>query len=65
MIFRSERFLENPGLDKYLIAFSKGSKQCISINLAHAELYLALALISRRYGSTFVRGQRDLRALSL
>jgi cytochrome P450 len=58
--FRPERWIENPRLDKYLIAFSKGSRQCIGINLAYAELYLALATIFRRYGSKDTRGEGDL-----
>jgi cytochrome P450 len=57
--FRPERWLENPRLDKYLVAFSRGSRQCIGINLAYAELYLGLATIFRRYGSVDVRGRDD------
>lgn len=32
-------------LRKYLVAFSKGSRQCLGINLAYCELYLTLAAI--------------------
>lgn len=56
-VFRPERWIENPRLDKYLVAFSRGSRQCIGINLAYAELYLALASIFRRYGSKEVKGE--------
>ncbi|KAH7333388.1 cytochrome P450 [Rhexocercosporidium sp. MPI-PUGE-AT-0058] len=56
-IFKPERWIENPRLDNYLVAFSKGSRACIGINLAYAELYLALAAIFRKYGSREVRGE--------
>ena len=49
--FRPKRWIENPNLDKYLVSFSKGSRQCLGINLAYAEMYLCLFSIFRRYGS--------------
>lgn len=49
--YRPERWIENPGLDKYLVSFSKGSRQCLGINLAYAEMYLCLSGIFRRFGS--------------
>lgn len=53
--FKPERWLDNPRLDRYLVSFSKGSRQCIGINLAYAELYLTLSAIFRRYGSAELR----------
>jgi cytochrome P450 len=50
--FQPQRWLDNPRLDRYLISFSKGTRQCAGINLAYAELYLALATIFRRYGAS-------------
>ncbi|TGJ88430.1 hypothetical protein E0Z10_g343 [Xylaria hypoxylon] len=51
MAFRPERWLpSNPNLDKcnrYLVAFGRGSRMCLGINLAHAELYIALATLFR------------------
>jgi len=52
--FSPERWLEKrpkgaPPLDRYLVSFSKGSRQCAGINLAKAELYLTVATIFRRY----------------
>ncbi len=41
--FNPERFIEQPQLKKYLVPFSKGSRQCAGLNLAYAELYLTLA----------------------
>ncbi|KUJ12388.1 cytochrome P450 [Mollisia scopiformis] len=53
-VFRPERWLEKrpegaPPLDRYLVNFSKGSRQCVGINLAKAEMYLTLATVFRRY----------------
>lgn len=41
--FRPERWLLNPRLSRYLVSFSKGSRQCLGMNLAYAEIYLCLA----------------------
>ncbi|EEP75342.1 conserved hypothetical protein [Uncinocarpus reesii 1704] len=35
-------------LEKYLVAFSKGSRQCVGINLARAELLLAIPKLFRQ-----------------
>ncbi|KAJ3568351.1 hypothetical protein NPX13_g6451 [Xylaria arbuscula] len=53
MSFQPERWLpSNPNLERcnrYSVAFSRGSRMCIGINLAHSELYIAIAtLIHRR-----------------
>lgn len=63
--FRPERWLENPQLEKYLVSFSKGSRQCIGINLANAELYLMLGRLFRSYGSPQARAESDLGVLEL
>jgi cytochrome P450 len=47
--FLPERYLDNPSLTRYLLAFSKDSRQCIGINLAYTELQCIIAGISRRY----------------
>ncbi|EGX94785.1 cytochrome P450, putative [Cordyceps militaris CM01] len=53
--FIPERWLDDNGqrhhlLDGYLLSFSRGSRQCIGIQLAYAELFLCLALLFRRLG---------------
>ncbi|MCJ1359966.1 MAG: hypothetical protein MMC33_009969 [Icmadophila ericetorum] len=52
--FSPERWLplETTGksLEKYLFAWSRGSRNCLGINLATAEIYLGLAAIFRRFG---------------
>ncbi|KND87123.1 Trichodiene oxygenase [Tolypocladium ophioglossoides CBS 100239] len=47
--FRPERWLDNPRLDRYLVSFSKGARQCLGINLAYAELYMALGAVFSRF----------------
>jgi cytochrome P450 len=47
--FNPERWLNNKGLEKYLVSFTKGSRQCIGINLAHCEIYLTMAMLFRRW----------------
>ncbi|THC89191.1 hypothetical protein EYZ11_011362 [Aspergillus tanneri] len=52
MQFRPERWLKDEDreqLEKYLLSFSRGSRTCIGINLAHAELYLIFAHMFRRF----------------
>ena len=49
--FVPERWIENPRLDRYLVSFTKGSRQCLGINLAYAELYMCLSAIFSRFGS--------------
>ncbi|KAI0483788.1 cytochrome P450 [Xylaria cf. heliscus] len=52
MEFRPQRWLSsNPNLDRcnrYLVAFSRGSRMCLGLNLANAELYIAIASLFRR-----------------
>ena len=35
-------------LSRYMTAFGRGSRQCIGINIAQAELYIGLASLFRR-----------------
>ena len=63
--FRPERWIENPLLSRYQVSFGKGGRACLGINLAYAELYLALAAIFRLYGSTEVQGEDDVGVLEL
>ncbi|KAF4302147.1 cytochrome p450 [Botryosphaeria dothidea] len=53
--YRPERWLEgedgrNRGLEGALLSFSKGSRQCVGMNLAYAELYIGLATWVRFFG---------------
>ena len=57
--FLPERWLDNPRLDRYLLSFSKGSRNCLGINLAYAEMKLCLAAVFSRFGSKDVRLEGD------
>lgn len=67
--FIPERWIENPRLSRFLVSFSKGSRQCLGINLAYAEIYLCLVAIFRRFGSagqdSVVVGEDDEGVLEL
>lgn len=39
----------NGDLDKYMVSFSKGTRQCGGMNLAWMELYMALSTIVMRF----------------
>lgn len=47
--FRPERWLKNDGLQRYLVPFNRGSRSCVGINLAWAELFLIIAKVFRQF----------------
>jgi cytochrome P450 len=53
--YTPERWLNNPKapngspLDRYFVAFGKGTRSCLGINLAYCELYLTLASLFQRF----------------
>jgi cytochrome P450 len=47
--FRPDRWLSGKTSEKYLVPFCKGSRQCLGLNLANAEIYLTLATVFRRF----------------
>ena len=47
--FRPERWLESTELDNWLVAFSRGPRMCLGINLAWAELRLGFAHVYRKF----------------
>ncbi|RVX68772.1 hypothetical protein B0A52_07658 [Exophiala mesophila] len=53
--FVPERWLGNPktkngsSLDRYFLGFGKGTRSCLGINLAYAELYLTFAAMFRYF----------------
>lgn len=55
--FHPERWLEDgERLEKHLVIFGGGSRNCLGMALAHAELFLMLAKLFRRWGSGGVIG---------
>jgi len=67
--FWPERWLkaqsEGTNLDRYMVSFTAGARQCLGRDLAYAELYLSLSSIWRRWGSTAFRDEDDLGAFEL
>lgn len=60
--FKPERWLiteadgsvrRNVKLEKYLVSFGKGSRQCLGMNLAYAELFLTLSMLVSEVFSRF------------
>jgi cytochrome P450 len=60
--FDPERWLTptSRNLEKYLVAFSKGSRSCVGINLAWAELYLCTAGVVGSFGTEGDEGVMEL-----
>jgi hypothetical protein len=51
-----ERWINDEGeldtkLDKYLLSFTRGSRQCLGMHLGYSELYLAISSVWSLYGS--------------
>ncbi|KAF2438280.1 cytochrome P450 [Karstenula rhodostoma CBS 690.94] len=65
--FNPHRWLDGNAshLDRYLVAFSKGSRGCVGMNLAWAELYLCAAGVFRRFGSKDSREMGDVGYMEL
>ena len=63
--FRPERWIEEPRLDRFQVAFCKGSRICLGKHLALAELYLMLASLFTVYGTKDVRMPSDVGYLEL
>ncbi|PVH94286.1 cytochrome P450, partial [Periconia macrospinosa] len=65
--FDPERWLGDNAnhLDRYLVSFSKGSRSCVGMNLAWAELYLCTAGVFSHYGSRDVQDSSDVGFLEL
>ncbi|KAK0105231.1 hypothetical protein ONS96_004631 [Cadophora gregata f. sp. sojae] len=50
--FTPERWMDSDGakrLERYMVTFTRGSRQCIGMNLAKAELFLTVATVFRRF----------------
>jgi len=48
--FRPERWLANgKRLERYLVPFNRGTRSCLGINLARAELFLILSSVFRQF----------------
>lgn len=47
--FNPDRWLEDKSLKNYQLAFSRGGRKCLGIELANAELYLAVAALVTKF----------------
>lgn len=45
--------------NRYFVAFGRGPRSCVGINLAYAELYLTLATLYRPGGPRFEAWETD------
>ncbi|KAJ6090139.1 benzoate 4-monooxygenase cytochrome P450 [Penicillium sp. IBT 16267x] len=63
-VFKPERWLvpESKRLDRYLVPFNRGTRSCLGMNLARAELVLILAAVFRQFDFDIsaVRRDRDI-----
>ncbi|KAI0460036.1 cytochrome P450 [Xylaria acuta] len=64
--FKPERWIEaaekGERLNKFLVSFGRGSRICLGMNLAYAELYMTLASIIRRFDiELYETGPQDIR----
>jgi cytochrome P450 len=51
-------------LDRYMVAFGKGSRSCLGLHLATAEMYLCLAAVLSRFDLRMEEGfdwERDMK----
>jgi cytochrome P450 len=62
--FEPDRWLDKH-LDRYMVSFSRGSRACLGLNLAWAELYLCTAGVFRSFGSKEVQDPDDVGVLEL
>lgn len=63
-VFKPERWLvpENKRLDQYLVPSNRGTRSCLGMNLARAELVIIIAAVSRKFefAVSTVGGDRDI-----
>ncbi|KAB8278609.1 putative benzoate 4-monooxygenase cytochrome P450 [Aspergillus minisclerotigenes] len=63
-VFRPERWLGSHGkrLERYLVPFNRGTRSCLGMNLARAELVLILAAVFRQFDFDVsgVKRERDI-----
>ncbi|KAI0538394.1 cytochrome protein [Xylaria digitata] len=63
--YRPERWLGNPRspdgrqLTRYMVAFGRGTRSCIGMQLAYAELFVGLATLFRRFDFEVYETGRD------
>lgn len=57
--FEPQRWIDEPSLKaRYFLGFGRGSRVCLGINLANAELYLTIAYICSRFDMELFETER-------
>jgi cytochrome P450 len=57
--FEPQRWIDNPSLRaNYFLGFGRGTRVCLGINLANAELYLTVAYICARFDMELFETER-------
>lgn len=61
--FRPDRWLGSESIErrKYMFAYGKGPRKCVGMNLAQAELCLAIATMAKYHMELFETDERDVR----
>ncbi|KAJ6443717.1 Trichodiene oxygenase [Purpureocillium lavendulum] len=63
--FRPERWLGEPKapdgkqLSRYMVAFGRGTRSCVGMQLAYAELYTGISTLFRRFNMDLFETERD------
>lgn len=64
--YKPERWLDNPKgpdqvkqLSRYMVAFGRGSRMCLGMPMAYAEIYITLATLMRRFELTLFETDRS------
>lgn len=64
--YKPERWLGNPKgpdgvkqLSRYMVAYSRGSRMCLGMQMADCELYLMMATMFRRFEFEFFETDRS------
>lgn len=45
----SDSSLSQPNLERFMVSFGRGTRNCLGVNLAWTELYLTLGMMFRRF----------------
>lgn len=58
--FEPQRWIDSPELDHWLVAFSRGPRSCLGINLAWQEMRLVLATVMRKFDMSLEKSSPEV-----
>ena len=64
-IYKPERWLNSPKapdgkqLSRYMVAFGRGTRSCVGMQLAYAELFIGISTLFRRFDFDLFETGRD------